>query len=85
MPRRLKHPDKPAEIYENRLLRALANAKLSSSFTADLGADSLEAVELVMELEEEYDIRIPETEAEQIKTIEDAIRAILRHRKGEAA
>ena len=62
-----------------------ADLKLEDFFVADLGADSLEVVELVMELEEEYDIRIPENEAEQIKTIEDAIRAILRHRRGEAA
>jgi acyl carrier protein len=59
--------------------------ELEGLLTADLGADSLEMVELVMELEEEYDIRIPESEAEKIKTVEDAIRAILRHRRGEAA
>jgi acyl carrier protein len=62
-----------------------ASAELGSSFTIDLGADSLELIELVMELEEEYDIRIPESEAEQIQTVEGAIRAILKHRRGEAA
>jgi acyl carrier protein len=62
-----------------------ASTELHSSFTVDLGADSLELVELVMELEEEYDIRISENEAEQIQTVEDAIRAILRLRRGEAA
>ncbi|MEX2141582.1 MAG: acyl carrier protein [Pirellulales bacterium] len=54
-------------------------------FVADLGADSLEVVELVMSLEEEYDVSIPDSEAEEIKTVEDAIRAILRHRRDEAA
>ncbi|MEQ8785589.1 MAG: acyl carrier protein [Pirellulaceae bacterium] len=44
----------------------------------DLGADSLDVVELVMELEEEFDIRIPPEDAEQIRTVEDAIRSIQR-------
>lgn len=59
-----------------------ASVALESLLTDDLGADSLELVELAMELEEEYGIRIPESEAKQIKTIEDAMRAILRHRRG---
>jgi acyl carrier protein len=45
---------------------------LSSSF-AELGADSLEVVELVMEIEEEFKITIPKDDAEQIKTIADLI------------
>ncbi len=51
----------------------------STSFT-ELGADSLDTVELVMELEEEFDINIPDDEAEKIQTVADAIRAILRRR-----
>ena len=46
----------------------------------ELGADSLDVVELVMELEEEFDITIPDDEAEKIQTVADAIRAILRRR-----
>ena len=45
-----------------------------------LGADSLDIVELVMELEEKFDINIPDDEAEKIQTVADAIRAILRRR-----
>jgi acyl carrier protein len=46
----------------------------------ELGADSLDTVELVMALEEEFDINIPDDEAEKIQTVADAIRAILRRR-----
>jgi len=46
----------------------------------DLGADSLDTVELIMELEKEFDINIPDDEAEKIQTVADAIRAILRRR-----
>lgn len=44
-----------------------------SSFTNDLGADSLDTVELIMEFEKEFDITIPDEEAEQIATVGDAI------------
>ena len=44
-----------------------------ASFTNDLGADSLDTVELIMELEKEFDIQIPEAEAEKIATVGDAI------------
>lgn len=44
-----------------------------TSFQEDIGADSLDIVELVMELEEEFDIQIPDTEAEKIKTVGEAI------------
>lgn len=44
-----------------------------ASFTNDLGADSLDTVELIMDLEKEFDIQIPEEEAEKIVTVGDAI------------
>ena len=44
-----------------------------TSFINDLGADSLDTVELVMELEEEFDVNIPEDEAEKIRTVGQAI------------
>ena len=47
-----------------------------SSFVDDLGADSLETVELVMALEEEFDTEIPDEEAEQITTVQLAINYI---------
>jgi acyl carrier protein len=45
----------------------------STSFTEDMGADSLDIVELVMELEEEFEITIPDDQAEKIKTVGEAI------------
>ncbi len=44
-----------------------------ASFTNDLGADSLDTVELIMELEKEFDITIPDEDAENIATVGDAI------------
>ena len=45
----------------------------TASFAADLGADSLDIVELVMALEEEFDIEIPDGDAEKVVTVGDAI------------
>ncbi len=45
----------------------------TASFTADLGADSLDTVELVMAFEEEFGIEIPDEEAEKIATVKDAV------------
>lgn len=50
-----------------------------SSFMDDLGADSLDTVELVMALEEEFDIEIPDEDAEKIQTVHDAIEYITEH------
>ncbi len=50
-----------------------SEVKPEASFIDDLGADSLDIVELVMELEEQYGIEIPDEEAEKIKTVQDAI------------
>ena len=47
-----------------------------ASFTNDLGADSLDTVELVMALEEEFGIEIPDEDAEKIQTVGDAIKYI---------
>jgi len=46
---------------------------LESSFTNDLGADSLDTVELIMEFEKEFDIAIPDDQAENIATVGDAV------------
>ena len=45
-----------------------------SSFVDDLGADSLDIVELIMAFEEEFDIEIPDEDAEKIKTVGDAVK-----------
>ena len=47
-----------------------------ASFTADLGADSLDTVELVMAFEEEFGCEIPDEEAEKIQTVQDAVNYI---------
>ena len=49
------------------------DVKPEASFVEDLGADSLDTVELVMALEEEFDIEIPDEEAEKITTVQAAI------------
>ena len=51
----------------------------SASFVEDLGADSLDTVELVMALEEEFDIEIPDDDAEKIATVNDAYGYIKTH------
>jgi acyl carrier protein len=51
----------------------------SASFTDDLGADSLDIVELVMAFEEEFGIEIPDEDAESITTVQDAINYIDQH------
>ncbi len=45
----------------------------AASFTNDLGADSLDTVELIMEFEKEFNIQIPDTQAEKIATVGDAV------------
>ncbi len=56
----------------------------ASSFVEDLGADSLDVVELVMALEEEFGIEIPDDQAEKITTVGDAVKFIESHPKGSA-
>ncbi|KAA0258801.1 acyl carrier protein [Deferribacter autotrophicus] len=53
--------------------------KPESSFVDDLGADSLDTVELIMAFEEEFGMEIPDEEAEKIKTVQDAINYIKEH------
>lgn len=55
------------------------NIMSSSSFVDDLGADSLDTVELVMALEEDFDCEIPDEEAEKITTVQAAIDYIATH------
>ena len=50
-----------------------SEVKLEATFTNDLGADSLDTVELIMELEKEFNITIPDDQAEKIATVGDAI------------
>lgn len=58
-----------------------AEVKIDSSFVDDLGADSLDTVELVMALEEEFECEIPDEDAEKISTVQAAIDYIKAHVK----
>ncbi|MBJ2188500.1 MAG: acyl carrier protein [Muribaculaceae bacterium] len=51
-----------------------------ASFTTDLGADSLDTVELIMEFEKEFDLEIPDEDAQNIKTVKDAVDYIESHK-----
>ena len=58
-----------------------ADIKDNSSFVEDLGADSLDSVELVMALEEEFGCEIPDEDAEKITTVQQAVDYINAHQK----
>jgi acyl carrier protein len=69
------------EIVAEQLERDVNEVKNEASFIDDLGADSLDIVELVMKMEEEFGIEIPDEEAEKIKTVNDVIQYIATHKK----
>lgn len=56
-----------------------AEVKIDSSFVDDLGADSLDTVELVMALEEEFECEIPDEEAEKITNVQQAVDYVKAH------
>ena len=61
------------KIVAEQLGVAESEVKLESSFVDDLGADSLDTVELVMALEDEFEIEIPDEQAEKITTVQQAV------------
>ncbi len=64
---------KVQKIVSQQLEKDLEDVKPESNFANDLGADSLDTVELVMALEEEFDVEIPDEEAEKIATVQAAV------------
>ena len=69
------------EIVSEQMGVAKDQITKDTSFVNDLGADSLDTVELVMELEEEFDITIPDEKAEEIQTVGQAVAYIEEHTK----
>ena len=69
------------EIVAEQLERDVKEVTNTASFIDDLGADSLDIVELVMKMEEEFGIEIPDEEAVKIKTVNDVIQYITTHKK----
>lgn len=68
--------DKVKEIIVEQLGAAENAVTLDASFIDDLGADSLDIVELIMSLEEEFDMEIPDSDAEKIVTVNDVVEYI---------
>ncbi|MFW6139140.1 MAG: acyl carrier protein [Spirochaetota bacterium] len=71
---------KVKEIIVERLSADEKDVTEDASFVDDLGADSLDTVELVMALEEEFGLEIPDEEAEKIVTVGDAVKYIESHK-----
>ena len=71
--------EKVKQLIVEKLSVDANDVKDEASFTNDLGADSLETVELMMDLEREFGITIPEEESEKISTVGDAIAYIGAH------
>jgi acyl carrier protein len=69
------------EIVCDNLAVSKEQVTRNTSFIEDIGADSLDIVELIMELEEEFDIQIPDDQAEKIKTVGEAIDYIEREKQ----
>lgn len=65
--------DKVIDIVCDKLSASKDRVTMETSFVNDLSADSLDTVEFVMELEEVFDINIPEDDAEKIQTVGDAV------------
>ncbi len=73
--------EKVKEIIVEQLGANKEDVVENASFIDDLGADSLDTVELVMALEEEFGVEIPDEDAEQIKTVQDAVNYINKNKE----
>ncbi len=73
--------EKVKQIIVEQLQVDEAEVTPTASFQEDLGADSLDVVELVMQFEEAFDMEIPDEEAEKIKTVQDAVDYIKKNGK----
>ena len=73
--------EKVKAIIVDKLSVDEAEVKNEASFSNDLGADSLDTVELIMEFEKQFNVTIPDDQAEKISTLGDAIKYIEEHAK----
>jgi acyl carrier protein len=73
--------DKVKQIIVDQLSVEESEVSPTASFVDDLGADSLDRVELIMAFEEAFDLEIPDEEAEKIKTVQDAVQYIEKNSK----
>jgi acyl carrier protein len=71
--------DRVKQIIMDQLGVSAEQVTPDASFIDDLGADSLDTVELVMALEEEFDIEIPDEDAEKLRTVRDALDYLKKH------
>lgn len=65
--------DKIRKVIAEKLSVDLEEVVMEASFVDDLGADSLDLVELIMSMEEEFDLEIPDDDAEKLVTVQDAL------------
>ena len=76
MPAAVEIEEKVVQIVSDQMSVDKSEINRETSFVNDLNADSLDTVELVMELEDEFDLTIPDEEAEKLKTVGEAINYI---------
>lgn len=69
------------ELVADKLSVEPSQITMEANFTTDLGADSLDTVELMMAFENQFDMTIPDEEARSIKTVGDAVKYIINHAK----
>jgi acyl carrier protein len=73
--------EKVKEMVASQLGKSEGEITLEASFIEDLGADSLDLVELIMSMEDEYGLEISDEDAEKIVTVKDAVKFILENKK----
>ncbi len=73
--------DEVKEVIVEQLNVSPEEVKPEARFVEDLGADSLDVVEMIMALEEKFEIEIPDSEAEKIQTVQDVVNYIEEHKK----
>ena len=73
--------DKVKELVASQLGKSEGEVTPDSSFIEDLGADSLDLVELIMSMEDEYGLEISDEDAEKIVTVKDAVKFIMENKK----